>query len=45
MKSLIRCYAGLIPGVMLGVELSEDDNYNFLIVDLLIVELLFEWDK
>ena len=45
MKSLIRCYAGFIPGVMLGVELSEDDNYNFLSVDLLIVELLFEWDK
>ena len=45
MKSLIRSYAGFIPGVMLGVELSEDDNYNFLIVDLLIVELLFEWDK
>ena len=36
---------GFIPGVMLGIELSEDDNYNFLIVDLLIVELLFEWDK
>jgi len=45
MKSLIRCYAGFISGVMIGIELSDDDNYNFLIVDLLIVELLFEWDK
>ena len=45
MKSLIMCYAGFIQGVMLGIELSDDDNYNFLIVDLLIVELLFEWDK
>ena len=45
MKSIIRCYVGMISGVMFGIELSEDDNYNYLIVDLLIIELLFEWDK
>ena len=45
MKSIIRCYIGMISGVMLGIELSEDDEFNFLIIDLLIIELLFEWDK
>ena len=45
MKSLIRCYAGFISGVMVGVQISDDDNYNYLIIDLLIVELLIEWDK
>jgi hypothetical protein len=45
MKSLVRCYVGAISGVMLGVQLSESNDYNYLIIDLLIVELLIEWDK
>jgi len=45
MKSLIRCYIGMVSGMLLGFEFSEDEEFNFLIVDLLIVELLFEWDK
>jgi hypothetical protein len=35
----------MISGMLVGFQLSEDEEYNFLIIDLLIVELLFEWDK
>ena len=45
MNSLIRCYIGMVSGMMLGFQISEDEEYNFLIIDLLIIELLFEWDK
>lgn len=45
MKSTIRCYICMISGMLLGFQIAEDEEYNFLIVDLLIIELLFEWDK
>jgi hypothetical protein len=35
----------MVSGMMLGFQISEDEEYNFLIIDLLIIELLFEWDK
>lgn len=31
--------------MMLGFELAEDEESNFLVVDLLIVQFLFEWEK
>jgi hypothetical protein len=30
---------------MLGFELAEDEESKFLVVDLLIVQFLFEWEK
>ena len=30
---------------MLGFELAEDDESKFLVIDLLIVQFLFEWEK
>gem|GEM_PF-4873096 len=35
----------MVSGMLLGFEFSEDEEFNFLIIDLLIIELLFEWDK
>ena len=31
--------------MMLGFELAEDEESNFLVIDLLIVQFLFEWEK
>ena len=31
--------------MMLGFELAEDEDANFLVLDLLIVQFLFEWEK
>jgi hypothetical protein len=45
MRSLIRCYISFISGMMVGFELVSDDNYHFIVVDLFIVQLMFEWDK
>ncbi len=39
------CYFSFITGMMLGFELAEDEESNFLVVDLLIVQFLFEWEK
>jgi len=39
------CYIGFISGMLLGFELSNDDEFNYLIVDLLIIELVIEWDR
>ena len=30
---------------MLGFELAEDEESNFLVLDLLIIQFLFEWEK
>ena len=45
MKSALRCYISFITGMMLGFEIVSDDNYHFVVIDLLIVQLIFEWDK
>lgn len=34
---------GLISGVMLGFEVAELDDENYLIIDFLIVQIIFVW--
>lgn len=41
----IRCYIGPITGIMLGFELSEDENNNYMIIDLAFIEVIVEWDR
>lgn len=41
----MRCYISFITGMMLGFELAEDEESNFVVIDLLIVQFLFEWDR
>jgi len=36
---------GFITGVMLGMELHEDDEFNYLMYDLLIIRLTFFMEK
>lgn len=43
--SKFRIYIGPIAGVMLGFELSENADCNFLILDFIFVEVIVEWDK
>jgi len=31
--------------MMLGFELAEDEESSFLVLDFLIVQFLFEWEK
>jgi len=33
----------LISGIMLGFEVAELDDENFLIIDLLILQIIFVW--
>jgi hypothetical protein len=42
---MFRCYISFISGAMLGFELAEDEESKFLVIDLLIVQFLFEWEK
>ena len=42
---MFQCYISFITGVMLGAELAEDEESHFLVVDLLIIQFLFEWEK
>jgi hypothetical protein len=41
----MRCYFSFITGVMVGLELEQDNDYNYLIVELFIVQFVFEWDR
>lgn len=41
----LRFYIGPITGIMLGFELSENEECSFLILDLVFVEVILEWDK
>ena len=41
----MHCYISFITGMMLGFELAEDEENNFFILDLLIIQFLFEWEK
>ena len=42
---MIACYFNFITGVMLGFELAEDDGSSFLIIDLLVVQIMLEWEN
>jgi len=42
---MIGCYVSLITGMMVGAELAEYEDSNFLIIDLFIVQIMFEWEK
>jgi hypothetical protein len=41
----MKCYISFITGMMLGFELAEDEESSFLVLDFLIVQFLFEWEK
>ena len=36
---------GFVTGVMLGMELHEDENFDYFILDLLIIRLIFFIEK
>ena len=41
---MIELYSiNLISGVMLGIEVAELDDENYLIIDLLIIQIIFVW--
>jgi hypothetical protein len=42
---MVGCYISFITGMMVGAELAEHENSNFLIIDLFIVQFMFEWEK
>jgi hypothetical protein len=41
----MRCYCSLISGVMVGLELEESEDCHYLIIELFIVQFIFEWEK
>lgn len=45
MNNLFSVSFRFISGVMLGIELAEDEDYNYAIIDLLIVEIVVDWNK
>jgi hypothetical protein len=42
---MIGCYVSFITGMMVGIELAEYEDSNFLIIDLFIVQIMFEWEN
>lgn len=42
---MIGCYMSFITGMMVGFELAEHEDSNYLIIDLFIVQIMFEWEK
>ena len=42
---MIGCYVSFITGMMVGIELAEYEDSEFLIIDLLIVQIMFEWEN
>jgi len=42
---MIACYFSFLTGVMLGFEIAEHEDSNFLIIDLLIIQIMIEWEN
>jgi hypothetical protein len=42
---MVGCYVSFITGMMVGIELADYEDSNFLIIDLFIVQIMFEWEK
>ena len=42
--NIVGCNISLITGVMLGFELADLDDRSYLIIDLLILQILIEWE-
>jgi hypothetical protein len=42
---MIGCYVSFITGMMVGIELADYEDSNFLIIDLFIVQIMFEWEN
>ena len=42
---MVGVYMSFITGMMVGIELAEYEDSNFLIIDLFIVQIMFEWEK
>lgn len=46
MNPLFNIYLSFISGMMVGFELElENEEYNYLILDLFIVQVMVEWAK
>ena len=45
MPPLFNIYLSFISGAMVGFEFEEDEEYNYIIVDLFIVQVIVEWAK
>jgi hypothetical protein len=39
------CHISFITGMMLGFELADVDGYSYLVIDLFIIQFLFEWEN
>jgi len=42
---MIGCYMSFITGMMVGVELADHEDSNYLIINLFIVQIMLEWEK
>jgi hypothetical protein len=42
---MIACYMSFITGMMVGVELADHEDSNYLIINLFIVQIMLEWEK
>jgi len=42
---MFACYTSFITGMMVGVELADYEDSNYLIINLFIVQIMFEWEK
>jgi hypothetical protein len=42
---MIGCYVSFITGMMVGIELADHEDSNYLIINLFIVQIMIEWEK
>jgi hypothetical protein len=42
---MVACYMSFITGMMVGVELADYEDSNYLIINLFIVQIMFEWEN
>ena len=42
---MFACYMSFITGMMVGIELADHEDSNYVIINLFIVQIMFEWAK
>jgi hypothetical protein len=42
---MVACYMSFITGMMVGIELADHEDSNYLIINLFIVQIMLEWEK
>jgi hypothetical protein len=42
---MFACYMSFITGMKVGFELADHEDSNYLIIDIFIVQVMFEWEK